>query len=383
MYAVADIALLAAVGSLVARAVPFYRRELRIESVERLTPLDGLRGILCFGVMFHHAAITKAFLVTGRWEQTPSAFYVLLGQTSVALFFCITAYLFWSQALDRQGDIPPFSFLRGRWLRVVPLYVFTAVVVLFLARKQIHWSRHATWLALGKMSLMGLCSWGTIGTADINMLNCGVTWTLRYEWAFYLALPALALLVRGGGAWRIALVALACWFASGVDQDVDFKAYFLSGILAAHVARMPKAALILRSIYVSVSVVPLLVVMPLLIPGGYGWLPLILTTLVFVPIACGNSLFGILNFSGLRLMGIVSYSVYLLHGIFLFECRPLLQSALQNGDRSYWLMVFALAGAVLLCCLLTYRWIEWPFIRLEKRLRHIGFFDFEILGKKL
>jgi peptidoglycan/LPS O-acetylase OafA/YrhL len=381
LYAVASIALLAIIADALRRVVPFYRRELLIEKQTRLTPLDGLRGILCFGVMYHHSAITHAFLKTGRWEETPSVFYVLLGQTSVAFFFCITAFLFWGQALDRKGEISVVAFLRGRWFRVVPLYVFAAAAALYLVRSQIHWSRHSTKLGVAEMGLMGLICWGKIGTADVNMANAGVIWTLQYEWIFYLALPALAMLVKAGKPWRILLVAMALWVLQGLDVDMDFKAYFLSGILAAHTARTPKLATALRSIYVSILLVIMVIAMPPRIfnspgwlphiLGGYGWLPLIWTTLIFIPIACGNSLFGILNYPGLRLMGMVSYSVYLLHGFFLRQSTPFLKKALAQGDMRYWLAILTLACAVLLCCSITYRCIEWPFIRLEKRMRSL------------
>ena len=372
LYAVGSIAALALVGDVFRRVIPFYRRELAVEAATRLTPLDGLRGILCFAVMYHHAAIERAFFITGRWEETPSVFYVLLGQTAVAFFFCITAFLFWGRALDRKGDIPPIAFLRGRWFRIVPLYVFTCVAALFLVRTQIHWSHHATWLALGKMALMGLVTWGKIGNTDVNMINGGVTWTLQYEWAFYIALPALAILLKAGSGWRILLLALAFGVVQGIDKDVDFKSFFLVGILAAHVARMPVIATVLRKFYVSIVALGILIVMPLIVNGGYYWLPLILTTLVFVPIACGNSMFGILNYAGLRLLGTISYSVYLLHGMFLYVGRPYLQQALQRGDHHYWVGIFATAYVVLVFCSMTYRWIEWPFIQLEKRLRQSG-----------
>jgi peptidoglycan/LPS O-acetylase OafA/YrhL len=369
LYAIGGIGSLALLADLFRRIIPFYQKELRVEAATRLTPLDGLRGILCFGVMYHHAAITHAFLVTGRWEETPSVFYVLLGQTSVALFFCITAFLFWGRALDRGGDIPPFAFLRGRWFRIAPLYLFTCLAALYLVRSQIHWSRHGTWWALGKMALMGLCKWEQIGKADVNMVNGGVTWTLQYEWVFYIALPALAMLAKTGGAWRIVFLAAACWIFCGVDQPVNFEAFFLSGILAAHVARQPRIAPVLRSFCVSIVLLGILSVMPLLVAGGYGWDPLILTTIIFIPIACGNSMFGILNYSGLRLMGTISYSVYLLHGMFLYTGRPLLHDALLRGNNQYWLAVFAAACVVLMFCCMTYRLIEWPCIQFEKRFR--------------
>ena len=64
---------------------------------------------------------------------------------------------------------------------------------------------------------------------------------------------------------------------------------------------------------------------------GYGWAAFVPTALIFAPIACGNSLFGLLNLRPLRLMGVVSYSVYLLHGIGLYLARPLLTRAMADG----------------------------------------------------
>ena len=188
MFAVLSIALVSLLAWLIGRLVPFYRRELLVEDITRLTPLDGLRGLLCFGVMYHHAAINHAFLTTGVWEETPSIFYRLLGQSAVALFFCITGFLFWGRALARQGDLAPLPFYRGRWFRVVPLYVFTMLLALVLAHRQINWHRLHTYRCIGEMGLMGLMSWSNIwtgkGAADVNAVNAGVTWTLQYEWGF-------------------------------------------------------------------------------------------------------------------------------------------------------------------------------------------------------
>jgi peptidoglycan/LPS O-acetylase OafA/YrhL len=135
------------------------------------------------------------------------------------------------------------------------------------------------------------------------------------------------------------------------------------------VAQWPRVAAVLRRFDVSILVIAAGVIMPLLVTGGYGWLALLLTTLIFIPIACGNSLFGILNLAGLRMMGTISYSVYLLHGIFLYQARPLLKQILARGDVSYWGAVFALACGVLVFCSITYRFIEWPAIQFERRFR--------------
>jgi peptidoglycan/LPS O-acetylase OafA/YrhL len=368
IYFAMSIALLGVAADLLRRIVPFYRQELKVEAATRLTPLDGLRGLLCFGVMYHHAAITQGFLASGVWTLPPSAFCLLLGQSSVAMFFCITGFLFWSRAIAHQGNLPVWSFWRGRWFRIVPLYLFTCAVVLWIARKQIHWHQHATHLGLGRMALMGLNAWGPLYNFDPNLINAGVVWSLQFEWVFYLALPAIAPMVRDGGGWKILLVFAGLKSLQGWMNPPDMTFFFLTGILAAHVARLPHVTAILRRSVVSIFITGIAIAMPFLLDQGYGWLPLLLTTLIFVPIACGNSLLGVLNWSGFRMMGVVSYSVYLLHGIFLYESRGWLKAHVHTNTQ-YWFAILGLACIVLIGCSVTYRLIEWPAIQFEKRLR--------------
>ena len=155
----------------------------------------------------------------------------------------------------------------------------------------------------------------------------------------------------------------------GVNVNLDTKFFFVSGMLAAHLARMPRVTAALRTFFSAVVVLVLLLMMPRALHTGYGWRATLITTAIFIPIACGNSLFGVLNFSGLRLMGVISYSVYLLHGMIFYTTRPFLGRMLERGEYQYWAAVVALAFVVLLCCCLTYRCIEWPLIQMEKRLR--------------
>ena len=69
-------------------------------NAKRRSNIDGLRGFLAFGVVFHHGAVYHQYLQNGHWGPPPSPFYAALGPVSVGLFFTITAYLFWGR-LDR------------------------------------------------------------------------------------------------------------------------------------------------------------------------------------------------------------------------------------------------------------------------------------------
>jgi len=68
----------------------------------RISTLDGLRGFLALGVFFHHAAVYHEYLSDGRWQVPPSRFYTLVGQSSVAMFFMITGFLFWSRIIQQK-----------------------------------------------------------------------------------------------------------------------------------------------------------------------------------------------------------------------------------------------------------------------------------------
>jgi peptidoglycan/LPS O-acetylase OafA/YrhL len=368
VFAVVGIVLLVLIGSLMSRVIPFYRRELKVEAAMRLTPLDGLRGILCFAVLFHHAAVTYDFLDTGLWTAPPSAFYQLLGTAAVGFFFCVTGLLFWSRALATAGQLQTVPFLRARFFRIVPLYAFSCLLAIVLVARQVHWASFSALRGLIQMGLMGLRQWGPLGSVDLGPVNAGVTWTLQYEWGFYLALPALALVARGKSMNRMLLLALGIFVIFGDG----YYMYFLPGMIAAHALRRPRIVQRLCRPEAAICVLLLLASLPFLTHDGYGYRVELLVGLAFLPIACGNDIFGLLNLKGLRLLGLISYSVYLLHGFGLYIARPLLIHAKTAGDGSvlkYWACIYAIACAVLILCMLTYRWVELPFIQFEKRLR--------------
>lgn len=368
LHPAAGIAAFAVVAAIIGRYWPFYRRELRFEDRHRLTPLDGLRGILCFAVFYHHAAITVGYRTSGTWELPPSSLYTLLGKLSVALFFAVTAFLFWSRALDREGRIEAWPFLRGRFLRVAPLFYFTSAAALIVASPHLHWWPPHNASALARLAFAGVRPWPQIAGFDFTYINAGVTWSLQYEWAFYFAFPALAMLVRAGEPRSIGFVFAGLLVMLGFGCHM----YFLTGVLAAHVARSPGVVAGLRGKPVGVAILALFLLMPTLCEDAMTWRGWLMATVAFIPIACGNSLLGMLEFTGLRLLGVISYSVYLLHGFTLWLGWPLffdLQRRFGGDFSAFLIWTLTLGGATLLGSMLTYRLIEHPFIELEKRYR--------------
>ena len=68
-------------------------------SADRYVSIDGLRGYLAFFVFMDHSCVWYFFLHTGHWRVPPSSLYTNFGESSVALFFMITGFLFYGKIL--------------------------------------------------------------------------------------------------------------------------------------------------------------------------------------------------------------------------------------------------------------------------------------------
>lgn len=134
------------VAAILWRVWPFYRRLIRrdigarpSDGSHRFEPLDGLRGVLCLMVLVHHSIIAL-LLPTGHgdWGR---AFriarpYMRLNGVAVAMFFCVTAFLFYHRAIANVAEgkpaIEPRRFFIGRVMRVGPMVLLSGVILFAL-----------------------------------------------------------------------------------------------------------------------------------------------------------------------------------------------------------------------------------------------------------
>ena len=103
-------------------------------SADRFLSIDGLRGYLALFVFLHHSCVWYFYVRSGRWETPPSQLYVHFGQSSVALFFMITGFLFYSKLINahRHRSFDWERLYIARVLRLTPLYLFAVALMLFL-----------------------------------------------------------------------------------------------------------------------------------------------------------------------------------------------------------------------------------------------------------
>lgn len=340
----------------------------------RFASIDGLRGYLALGVFLHHGCIWYFYQHSGEWKLPPSRLYTHLGHSSVALFFMITGFLFFSKLIAaRQRPLDWLQLVVSRVLRLVPLYLFVMLLLFTTVAVLSGGELHEPARTVTKQALRWL-GFTMYGNPPINQIEvtkivvAGVTWSLPYEWFFYGVLPLLALTVGVLPRWPylllglVSVTALLNWPA----QPVYLWA-FAGGIAAAVGSRSARLCRWAASHLASVLILACLAAAVTLFPLGTDYGALALMTLAFVLIACGNSLFGLLLHPVSRLLGESAYSIYLLHGFLLFSLFHFVLGADQPGAALpaavHWGWVLALAPVLVLVSHASYRFIEAPAMR--------------------
>ena len=348
------------------------------QSSARYISLDGLRGFLALAVVMHHTSITYGYIQTGIWQLPPSSFYSLLGQVGVAVFFMITAFLFWGRLLDEGSRINWSALYCNRFFRIVPLYL---VAIAFMFAVVAHRTGFQLNVPVTQLA-RELFQWmlpsiikippSINGYASPGLVLAGVTWTIYYEWLFYLSLPLLAVAAtsRSPAAFLLIIASLLI-YSQNIFESTDryFIALFACGMFAASMVRRCPNILGDSSIK-STACVLLLCAIFLRYDSAFAWCPVLFLGAFFLLISCGSTLFGLLKSRSAQRLGHISYSIYLLQGpvlVILFSQKTLGKYALQSPEH-YWFV--ALLVALMLVCLstITYRFIEKPGIALGKRL---------------
>lgn len=336
----------------------------------RFSSIDGLRGYLAFFVFLHHASVWYFYLRTGQWGLPPSNLYTHFGQSSVAFFFMITGFLFFSKLIDgRTRQIDWTKLYVSRILRLVPLYlVFVSGLLLVVASlsKGI-WNEPIPQLCSEIARWLGFT---VLGSPDINGIQntativAKVTWSLRYEWIFYFSLPALALLVGAPTPRLFTLVGIASiGVLLSTNPQIHHLLSFLGGIIASVLARWDRFREFAANRYSSILLLGCLTVSVFFFPSAYALFPILLLSAAFALIASGNSIFGILSHPVSRMLGELSYGIYLLHGILLFAAFNFalgLPEARALSPTSHWLMVAGLTPILITTCFISFRIIEFP-----------------------
>lgn len=331
----------------------------------RLGHIDGLRGYLALGVVFHHYVSWTSFAMgdAQAWGKSHGAFANNLGGVGVAVFFIITGFLFYGKVARYGLRTDWIALYRSRVLRLMPLYLFVLVLVnvlAFIAGPD----RSASWHAFVAPNLIWLTVAGRpplYGYDLTGLITAGVTWTLTYEVLFYLSLPMLAAGIEasrrcGTGNWGFLLVAAA---AVVLLRDRHLfglpllsAAGFVAGMVARELSGYGRVRDFCRQAAASTVGAAALCWVMLAFEFVDGLTQYLLLFVFFLPIACGNSYFGALEAKASQVLGEISYSIYLLHGVVLY----LLFSAV--AAPLWWMPI--MSTVVVILSLASFRFIEQP-----------------------
>jgi peptidoglycan/LPS O-acetylase OafA/YrhL len=369
-------------GQGIARTSKFYAKETEPPAggAGRYEALDGLRGFLALGVFFHHSVIYYFWFHTDVWDHPPSTLYDLLGANSVAAFFMITGFLFWSKAIRGGARIKPLDLYWNRFRRIAPMCFFSVGAVLMLvagvSRFQIVEPPWEIVRQVARCLTLGFCQLPHVNQVPTASINASVFWTLRLEWIFYLALPVTAYFATPKrfavlAAATLAVIAAIAASGAGAFSDlVRFPVNFLCGMAIAHlVASAPLGKYLTSKVLTLVVLVPL-VIAPLFSRVDRHLVNLALMFLPFLAVALGNDFFGLLRTRGAKVLGTISYSVYLMHGIVLYAVLRSVNMVFPVKDMSvltYWALIAVCGVIVVMACSLTYRFVEKPFLAGKSR----------------
>jgi peptidoglycan/LPS O-acetylase OafA/YrhL len=203
--------------------------------------------------------------------------------------------------------------------------------------------------------------------ADTSLLIAGVTWTLAYEWLFYLSLPLSALVLsRRVAPSTVAFSTALLLLLVLVKTKVYFPWSFVIGAVGAFVARSALLADRLRGPVAAVAVVAALGWAILWQDVGMARASTAALIVVFIPVACGNAVFGVLTNRAALLLGEISYGLYLLHGLLLtalFSFVFGVDRAKSLSPLQHWSVIGGAAIALVLLASVAFKTIEQPAMR--------------------
>lgn len=346
--------------------------------VGRLAFADGMRGIAALWVVLFHAS--EGGHVERLKALLPHAFVNVvldLGHLGVPLFFVLSGFVM-ALTVDASHVDGPFAarFIGRRLVRLTPPYWFSiAVVVTLLVVKS-----RALHLPLALPSAADLAAHlvylqGVLKAAPIN----DVFWTLGVEVQFYVAFALLmwladalqrnGVLRHGRLAVGTASAALALAWPAGLANGpvwsggfLPFWFCFMAGALACWAWREGGMFKPVFWIYTAVLAATWLIDRSSLTAAA------IVAAIALVVAALRGAMHRWLDWRALQFIGLVSYSLYLLHNPLTGSGFNVVKRLLPAGWATELVGLAASIAICLLCAWLAFRYVERPSQRWSRRI---------------
>lgn len=354
----------------------------------RFGSLDGIRCLCIVAVIWHHCpGLNGLFgLASGRGFLGVDWFFVLSG-------FLITTLLI--RERERFGRISLKAFWARRCLRIFPIYylMLLALAVVYLLKGDDPDS-HKFFAALPWNALY-LSNW-----THENGPNLGPLWSLATEEQFYLVWPlieafaskwvrrallTLFVVLNVGLAFRIGFGFLPEELANHVVSLHIGQTTFLPillGVVLAHAAHNPVSFKVLQVVsghrFASLFWFSMLAVLISTGPPDIQglWRILIQISMTLAVSSCvlrpTHLLSGPLDWRPVRLVGEVSYGMYLFHMWVMDLVRRLQGHLMDEAGFSPIVFFLIVTAATFAIALASFRFFEQPILRLKKRFDRVG-----------
>ena len=309
------------------------------------------------------------------WQSPTYNLDNLLGQIAFALFFMISAYLFWGRVLKgNAARLSWLSFLQGRVYRLAPMYFVAILLLLIIVAVETGFTLQVPVRDLA-MQILRWCSFTFFGTPDINGLHdtnsiLSTIWTLRFEWAFYIGLPVMAYAYfKTEHAWPVYILFVGYSVLRGWSPLI----FFAGGCIAAEAMKNYKAIFQYKQLWLTLAVCSLIALIACFHDlQGLVQACLLLPLFLGCLLATGSGSF--LMTRPLRFLGHISYSVYLLH-------NPILHIFVKGmigypffahlNPYQFGAAVFGVGLSIIAISTVTFLSIEKPFMLRGKHVAQI------------
>lgn len=347
-------------------------------TTQRLPALDGFRGLSALFVVFYHLQAND-LIASNPFFAHASIF--------VDVFFVLSGFVIafsYSSRLDSGMQI--FSFMLRRFGRLWPLHV---AILAFMLVFRILLGWHA--LKAGDMASVfrGEHSLGSLaaslvmvqamGLYDFNPWN-GPSWSISVEFYTYLVFALIAYVSRRHLAWAALAVVLACcavmsylgfYLATPIALSVLRGLLgFFCGVLSFILYRSSRTALhVISRAAASVMEAFVLAVCFLMVWRLYGpepatlLLPFWFAVTVWALALRQGALSHVLSSGPLRLLGDLSYAIYMMHIPLLNIYQRAVAAAQAHGAPTYVTPTTLLplyAAALFGLAALSFRYLEMP-----------------------
>jgi peptidoglycan/LPS O-acetylase OafA/YrhL len=359
--------------------------EGRFRRLGQVPALDGLRAVAVLLVVFSHTPLLTGPGFTGIGPIDRLAKGGFLG---VDVFFVLSGFLITALLLREQADngrVGFWAFYQRRALRLLP-----ALVLLLLAHaiyaEATGLSRDHELKSIGA-ALVYLYNWLPLVDFDAPAQGLGHLWSLAIEEQFYLLWPAVLILflgVRRNANLVLAVIVAAIaaiglhrifvwesadsWIFPFVRTDTRADSLLVGALLAAMWVRyrtpnrgLAPAAWIATAV-VAVSILFADPERPFVYRGGFTAVAFAVAVVVLAVVDGRWIGTRVLSFGPLRLIGRVSYGLYLWHLAVFFAV------ARYTPDWPTPARIVFAFGLTALFTALSWHFVEQPALRLKHRL---------------